>query len=243
MTTTDTQTTLPIRHEEPTPMMLLQQAMESDSTDVAKLEKLMDLQRQWKQDQAADDFAEAMALFQDECPAVIKSRSASFGGKSAYTFASLDDIMHAIRPLLSKHGLTVSFSADIRDGMIRVVCKVRRGRHVEESETTLPVPSDMRVNDTQKMGAAMSYAKRYALCAALNITVTDRDDDGAGLTDKTITDEQAITLSEMCDGLPEGTLDGMLAWLGVASVYNIPASRFGECKALLKKKRQKAGLS
>jgi hypothetical protein len=35
----------------------------------------------------------------------------------------------------------------------------------------------MRVNETQKFGAALSYAKRYALQGALNIVVTDEDTD------------------------------------------------------------------
>lgn len=244
MTTDETQPSLPMRQEDPsaqTPMSLIQMAVQANA-DPDRLEKLMALQERWESNKAADAFSDSMAAFQAECPAVLKGREASFKGQKAYNFASLDDIMAVIQPLLSKHGLTVGFSATIREGNIHVICRVRKGRHVEESEASLPVPADMRVNDTQKAGAAISYAKRYALCAALNITVTDRDTDGAGLDTQTITDEQAIVLSDMCDGLPDGTKDKMVAWLQVDSIYSIPAKRFNECKAMLKKKRQQEGL-
>jgi len=141
MTTTETQTTLPVRQES-NPMTLIQMAVESNA-DPDRLEKLMELEERWQRNKATDAFSDSMAAFQAECPSVLKGRKASFGGRDAYSFASLDDIMHAIQPLLTKHGISVAFSANVADGMIRVVCKVRKGRHVEESEYTSPIPDNM----------------------------------------------------------------------------------------------------
>lgn len=188
-----TDTTTAVERRESTPMTLIEVAVEANA-DPDRLEKLMALQERWEANKAAERFADSLAAFQAECPQVHKSKAANFGGKQAYTFASIDDIMRTIQPLLVKHSLAVTFSANVADGMCHVECRVRCGRHVEVTNTTLPVPSDMRVNDTQKMGAALSYAKRYALCAALNIVVTDEDTDAGGL-DVDITKEQAATIN------------------------------------------------
>jgi len=232
-------TTAMVRAEQPTPMMLLQQAIEHN-VDVDRVEKLMDLQERWERNEAGKRYAEALAAFQAECQPIHKRREASFNGRLAYTFASLDDIMVVIQPLLTKHGLAIGFSAGVNDaGALVAQCRVRCGTHVEVTDITLPVPAEMKVNATQKMGAALSYAKRYALCAALNITVTDEDNDGNGLIE-TVTEEEAIQLQDIASECPKGTRARCLAWLGVSSFYECPAAKFYEVRDMLKRKQQEA---
>ena len=59
-----------------------------------------------------------------------------------------------------------------------MVCIVH---HVEghSERTAFPVPIDRaaRMNDTQKVGSALTYGRRYALCAALGIVTAEEDDD------------------------------------------------------------------
>ena len=220
------------------PMSLIHLAIQRDA-DPAKLERLMDMQERWERNQAAKAFAESLAAFQAECPPVRKTRSAEFKGQHAYSFAGLDDIMRQIQPLLTQHGLAVTFSASVTDaGMIDVECHIRHGTHVETARSTLPIPAEMRVNATQKMGAAMSYAKRYALCAALNITVTDEDDDGAGLTQKPVNEEQAIIIREFAESLGADVADRFLGHMNINTFEQIPADRFDEAMGLLRQKQQ-----
>lgn len=229
--------TLPAQVNPQTPMGLLQMAVQSNA-DPDKLEKLMDLQERWEAKRDAERFGEALAAFQAECPQITKRRKAEFKGQHAYNFASLDDIMRQVQPLLSRHGLSVSYSAKVTDaGMLHATCAVRCGSHVEESEITLPVPAEMRVNATQKMGAAMAYAKRYAVCNALGITVGDEDTDANGVGE-TVTEEQAIRLQEFAESLGKDVPQRFLSKaMGVGSFYEIPASRYGEAMDLLKRKR------
>jgi len=153
----------------------------------------------------------------------------------AHDTPGLDDIMAVAQPVLSKYGLSVSYSASIEGGHLRAVCTVRKGCHSEKSEITLPVPTQMKVNDTQKMGAALSYAKRYALCAALNITVTDQDVDAHGLDADPITDNQAFALDELLSKLPDNRQRDFMNWLGVKSVGDITASQYPQALKSLKK--------
>lgn len=222
------------------PMALIRLAVEANA-DPERLGKLMDLQERFERNEASKAFAVALAQFQAECPVIRKRREAAFNGQHIYNFASLDDILQEIQPLLTAHGLAINFSAGMTDaGFLKAECRVRCGLHVEATEIVLPVPAEMRVNATQKMGAALSYAKRYALCAALNLIVADEDNDAAALDLTPVSDEQAIQLEDIAGECPAGTKDRCLAWLGVASFRDCPAARFGEVKDMLLRK-QKGG--
>lgn len=229
------------------PMSLMQLAVQKGA-DTDQLEKLMSLQERWERNEAAKAYSLAVADFQGRCPTIEKTRGVSMtrGGDADYYFASYDDIMRVVRPLLSEFGLSVSFSSPTAEaGSMSITCRVRCGVHVEETTFAFPVPSQMRVNDTQKMGAALAYAKRYALCAALNIVVGDEDTDGAGMPGSaaTVTDEQAIELGDMIDGLAESRRPKFLAAYEIESIYDMPAARYAEARSALLRALKKEGNS
>lgn len=173
-----------------TPMMLLDKALDK-GFDPEKLRALMELQQWHKKNEAAEFFAVQMTKFQSICQTVRKRRRATIKDNFSYAFASFDDVMAEVGPALAQCGIAVSFNTSkVPDApaLLRVVCTIRCGIHTQDTEMLLPIPQ-MTVNDTQKFGAAVSYGKRYALCAALNIVTTDRDDDAAGLVD-IVTEDQ-----------------------------------------------------
>ncbi len=199
---------------------------------------MMGVFEQWEARIASDQFGHALATFQGVCPQIKKNRQIDLGGGKGPMFASLDDIMREIQPHLTACGIAVTFSAGMTDGgQMRAVCTVRHGRHSEQSEVTLPVPSQMRVNDTQKMGAALSYAKRYALCAALNIIVTDEDVDAAGMVE-TISEEQIDTLNQWIQ-TTNTDIDRFLKWLEIDKLANMSVKQFPQALAELKRKASK----
>jgi len=201
-----------------TPLSILHEAMER-GVSPDHLERLLDLQERWEKNRAAEAFATAITGFQAECPTVFKSRQAGKeGDKMRYKFASFDDVMQQAAPLLSKWKIAVSFRTEQAQAALKVICRVRVGIHYEDHEFTTPIPA-MSVNDTQKFGAALSYAKRYCFCAALNIVTTDRDTDAAGLMEMIGGDEIAVI-----NGLLEKhgrELDAFLAWASKAAGFEI----------------------
>lgn len=242
----DVREAAPLATTDPTPMQLLRALIDGASEkgiDPAQLRELMQLQRDWQADRAREAFADAMAEFQGRCPQIVKRRGVSLtgGGRADYKYASLDDIMRIVQPILSDCGVSVSFSASISEnGMIDVTCTLRRGIHAEPHTMSVPAPAQMRVNDTQKVGAALSYAKRYALCAALNIQVVDEDTDAVGLGEK-VNEKQAATIRDL---IQESGADeaGFLEWMKVGRdgrVEDIPASKYNMAVAALKKKMGK----
>lgn len=218
---------------EANPMAIIQSAVDR-GMDPAQLTQLFDLQERWEKNRAAEAFGEAIARFQSLCPLVHKSKSAkSSGNFGGYTYASYDDVMRAASPALKECGLAVSFSTEQVDRQLKITVRVRHGIHSEDSTLTVPVP-DMKVNDTQKYGGALSYAKRYALCAALNIVTSDEDNDAEGLH-QSITDDQYALLDELITST-NSDRKRFLAIFGVEKLGELPASRFEDAWAALKRK-------
>lgn len=84
-------------------------------------------------------------------------------------FASLDSVLGAIVPVLAKHGLVVV--QPVRGQAVETTIWHTCGEAITSS---YPLPEQ---SDPQKLGAAVTYARRYSLCALLGITA-DEDDDG-----------------------------------------------------------------
>lgn len=229
-----TVTTELVEHKtEPTPMLLIERAIAANIDPG----KLFDLAERWEANRAAESFGIAIAKFQAKCPVVHRSRQAKGRGNfEGYSYASYDDVMRAVSPLLEECGLALSFSSEQVNGQLKVTCRVRHGIHYEDHTLQLPVP-DMRVNETQKFGAALSYAKRYALCAALNIVVSDEDNDAAGMME-TVTEEQIATLNELIEST-DTDIKRFLKWLAVDSLAEISADQFSAAIYELKRKASK----
>lgn len=208
------------------PMAIIQVAIER-GVDADQLGKLMDLQERFERNRAAEAFGAAISRFQKICPRIHKGRKVQGGGLN-YQYASFDDVMAQAGPHLAACGIALSFSTEANDRGIRVTIRVRVGIHAEDSTLDVPVP-DMKVNSTQRYGAALSYAKRYALCAALNIVVTDEDDDATSAYDP-VTDDQSFQLDEamtlLVEKYGESERGRFLKWMGVERLADIPSRDF-----------------
>ena len=201
---------------EPSPLLLIQRAIDK-GTSMEQLKDLVELARQMKADRAAELWAEAVTKFQGLCPMVKKNRRTT-GGKFQFSYASLDDVMDVARPHLKECGLVVSFTsrpapigADGKSAGYEITCLVRYGTHVEGTTVTLPCPSLSSMDAVQQFGSVVSYGKRYALCAALNIIVSDEDDDAANLAHRA-TPEQ---IQEILDCLERNgkSIESFVKWV------------------------------
>lgn len=123
------------------------------------------------------DWTEAFTAAQADIPAIPKLHEAVIPtktGQYSYKYADLNDVLEVVRPVLNKHDLSISQSTVSEEGRIGVVTRIyHTSGHVEEfGPLLLPAGGDAR-----SAGSAITYARRYALCAALGISPDD-DDDG-----------------------------------------------------------------
>lgn len=97
-------------------------------------------------------------------------------------YASLDTIINEVRPLLSKHGLSMMQfpGGDGEKFTLRSMLLHESGEWIESEPITMrPVK-----NDPQGIGSCSTYARRYSLSAMLSLN-TGEDDDGNGATQPT----------------------------------------------------------
>ncbi len=124
------------------------------------------------QSQQLDQLSLALSEFQSELTHVHKDKTAKAGSFS-YRYADLSSVWDLIRPLLVKHGLSVSQAPLYRDGfsVLRTTLMHKSGQWMAGELLLNPVK-----NDPQSMGSAITYARRYALCSMTGV-VADEDDD------------------------------------------------------------------
>lgn len=125
---------------------------------------------------AQQNLAGALAEVQAKLPHVTKGKKADTG-KYTYTYADLSDIAQAIHPLLGQVGLAWVTKPTLNaDGAFVLAYSLRHtsGEH-ESGEYPLPDPTK---TPPQSVGSAITYGRRYCLCAVTGV-VADEDDDGA----------------------------------------------------------------
>ena len=128
------------------------------------------------------EIAKALSAFQAECPNVVKSAFNPFY-KSHY--ADLGSIWDTVRPLLNKHGLSVSQGgASCADKRMKVTTLLMHasGQFIEATLELSAVDVNKEGKERftpQTGGIAMTYGRRYGLSAMLGIA-SEEDTDGNG---------------------------------------------------------------
>ena len=121
-------------------------------------------------------------------PALIKSRrlfpTIKKDSKNPYfksKYATLDTVLDAVTPVLCDNGLAIIQTTEVIDNKPSLVTTLWH-ESGESISSNYPLPE---ISDSQKFGAAITYARRYSLCALLSITAEEDDDGNAVKTKKT----------------------------------------------------------
>lgn len=124
---------------------------------------------------ATNEVSTALAKAQGEFPRINVNQENPYF-KSG--FADLNNIVRAIRPALAKNGLCVTQQTKIlADGATVLVTRLRHssGQWIESRVRIIPPKNDM-----QSYASTLSYMKRHAVMALLNVTIdADFADDDA----------------------------------------------------------------
>jgi hypothetical protein len=144
------------------------------SVDVSKLEKIIELQERILKTQAKAEFDNAFSEMQRELPVIIEHKKTD---KSSY--APLEDIVQEVRPILARHGFSLSHRTEWPDkGTVKVVGILsHRQGHERESEFLSAADASGSKNPIQGLASAISYGRRYTTTDLLNIVTRGEDDD------------------------------------------------------------------
>jgi len=224
-----------------TPAVLLELAV-NQNADIDKLEKLMELQIRWEENEARKAYHAAMAAFKADPPEITKDRHVSYDtskGNIDYKHSSLANVTNTINKALSKHGLSASWKTAQTDGNITVKCTITHVNGYSESTTLSAAPdSSGGKNSIQAIGSTVSYLERYTILAATGLASTDMDDDGVGAVEPEYISESSaadikIQLADLKVNVP-----AFLKYMKVDAVEKIPVSQNDKAMTFIQTRRE-----
>lgn len=127
-----------------------------------------------KQSESINKLLESFAKAQADFPTLPKDKNGYH-----YRYTDLDTVISTVRPILAKNGIGFMQSlTTLESGKWAITTRLfnNAGEWIEDT-TPLPDVSLEKGNAAQNVGAAITYMKRYTLCAMLGIS-SDEDPDG-----------------------------------------------------------------
>lgn len=227
-------------------LVMIERAVRDTSVDVGKMQTLLDMREKVLKREAEIAFNESMVRLQHRIPDIFKTSEIKIRDTVQSKFAALENIDRAVRPLMSEEGFSVSYDSEPSGALTIWKCIISHSMGHHRTYCLPPIPSDTsgNKNAVQAMGSANSYARRYALCNALNIVTKGLDDDGHGSM-PIITEQDVSNIYSLFDAceMSDKARASFLRVAGVDSVEKIPAHRIkdlmGELDAKLKLRRGK----
>ncbi|KUJ86697.1 MAG: ERF family protein [Halomonas sp. 54_146] len=215
-------------------IQVIERAALNPDVDIDKMERLLQMQERVMDRQAMMAYSAAMAAMQTELPS-IEEHGQGNNGK----YATLEDIVDTVRPIMQKHGFAVSFRIQTQERGIQVTgVLMHKDGHREETSMLLPADMSGNKNAVQAFGSSTSYGKRYVLSALLNITTRGQDDNGNTSTRvKLVTPFQAGQIQRLISQCPAATQEWFSGKYG--SAVQVPYSDFDKLRASLTKRTVK----
>jgi hypothetical protein len=134
-----------------------------------------------------NELAAALAKAQSEFPVILKEKQGKIKGQSksgndyeyTYKYADIAAVLKAVIPCLAKNDIVAIQPTVTEDGGVYVHTRLihKSGQWIESTYPVCGVSGDH-----QKMGAALTYARRYALSSMVGVA-SDDDVDGEGTGD------------------------------------------------------------
>jgi len=206
------------------------------------------------QSEIINELAAALSKAQGEMQAAIKDKVNPFF-KSSY--ADLGSVWDAARPVLSKYGLCIMQTTEMTADGSKIVM-VTTLAHTSGQWMKSYLPLNPSKNDSQGVGAALTYLRRYSLSAIVGV-VCDEDDDGEtavgrGRQSQNSNQQQAtqekplerigkaevVALSTLISNLDEDSNKSFRAWIkktfNAESIQDIPKACFENCMVNLNAK-------
>lgn len=221
------------------PTELIQSAI-NNGTDLSQLEKLLDLQIKWEQNEALKAYNKAMADFKANPPKIEKDRKVGYQtskGKVGYSHASLYNVVDKISSELSKYGLSATWRTSQNDKMITVTCRITHEKgHSEETSLSAQADDSGSKNSIQAVGSTITYLQRYSILSMTGLATHDQDNDGI-VEEEKIDENKVAILNGLITQL-EIDKEKFLKFMAVEKVEDIKASDFAKAKMSLEAKKR-----
>lgn len=160
--------------------LMFERLATNPDVDVAKLEKLIEMQERILRHNAKAEFDADFSRMQGELPEITEHGEISVDGQVRSKYARYEDIIAVVRPVLQKHGFALRHrNQSLPDGRLKIIGVLsHRAGHSEEDDFECPPDVSGKKNNIQAIGSTRSYGQRYTTISLLNIISRGADDDG-----------------------------------------------------------------
>jgi hypothetical protein len=218
---------------------IIAQVVMDPRVDVEKMERLLAMQQQIIADERQIAFKAALTELQGEIPQIEKDGRVIVKNVERSRYAKYETIDEYVRPLMAKHGFSISFDEVETTAATRKFSATlsHRAGHAETKYKVMPYDHSEYRSASQSEGSTVSYARRALLKMHLNLVEKDEDDDGGGGS-KPITSEQEATIQALIEEV-KANKARLLDYLHVSRLEDILARDYASVIAQLQRKRQK----
>jgi hypothetical protein len=203
-------------------LALLERAIEQD-VDMDKLERLVQMQKDWEARQSEIKYNEAMSAVQEKIQAVKATKQNS---QTHSKYAGIVDIDREVRPVYTANGFAISFNTEKSEQTdhIKVVAYITHKAGHKETRS-IDIPSDGKgakggdvMTKTHATMSAVTYGQRALTKMIFNIASGEFDDDGnkAGAKLPPPDGRPALSPDRMKKMLDNMVNDGDLSLIGIA---------------------------
>lgn len=161
------------------PAAMMMAAM-AQGASLEQVEKMMDLQDRWEKKEAEKAYNAAFAAFKSEAVRIVQGRTVTDGPLKGRAYAELHDVVKAVTPALSRHGLSASWKLSKDEPQwIEITCVLKHiGGHSESVSMGGAPDTGGAKNQLQARASTKSYLERYTLKAICGVAEGGDDTDG-----------------------------------------------------------------
>ena len=145
---------------------MLERVAANPDVSLDKLERLIAVQERILAHNAKAEFDAAYAQMQGEIPTITERGEISVNGQVRSRYATFEDIIEAVRPVLMKHGFALRHRTEYLDKQIKIVGILsHRSGHSEQDEFLAEADNSGSKNAIQALGSTRAYGQRYTTLA------------------------------------------------------------------------------
>jgi hypothetical protein len=218
------------------PTQLLEIAI-TKGIDNEQLKALMQLQRDWENDQATKAYHMAVAEFKRNPVVVIKDRLNKQYGSM---YVSRGHLVNTVNQQLGKYGLNARWEMQQLDNLIKVTCILSHELgHSERASMTAPPDDSGKKNPIQQIKSTKTYLEVATYESVTGVAATDAgDDDGnaACAQSATITAQQVMDIEALSKEV-NANMALFLEYFRIDQLENMTAANYQRAIQALESKR------
>ena len=231
-------------------IQLIERVASNPDVDVAKLERLLDLQERYQLRQSEIAFNAAMQAAQSEMPVVLRDAK---NPQTNSSYARLETVSKVMSPVITKHGFAMSFGTDVSPlpDHYRVTCELShsagfsRRYHADVPVDGAGIKGIANKTLTHALGSTLSYGRRYLKLMIFDVATTDDDDGNSATFRARLSDAQIAEIETLIEEVlaqtgssPDRYRRNFLAYMKVERIGAILASDFDGAVAAIDSTRR-----